>query len=196
MIGEGLHEVPPGCVAMVVTHLEMKAPARLRGAPLPEGLTFRAVAPDLAWYRDIFDRVGRDWLWFGRRQLPDAALTAILEDPGVRLFTLEKAGRAEALLELDFRQENECELAYFGLTDALIGSGAGGFLMDRAIEGAWQEGIRRFHVHTCTLDSPQALNFYIRSGFTPYRRQVEVAEDPRLAGLLPEGSAPQVPLIR
>ena len=67
--------------------------------------------------------------------------------------------------------------------------------MERALDLAWAAPIDRFHVHTCSLDSPAALAFYIRSGFTPYARQVEVADDPRLTGALPRDAAPQVPIL-
>ncbi len=197
MIRDGLHDVPQGKVAMVVTHLEMHTPAPMRPVPTPDGVTFRQVQPDVAWYRDIFMRVGAlDWLWYGRLSLADADLNAILTDPNVAFYTLTRDGVDEAMLELDFRQNGDCELAYFGLTSSLIGSGSGRFLMNKAIELAWAKPIKRFHVHTCTIDSEQALSFYIRSGFTPYRRQVEIDDDPRLTGLLPETAAPHVPLIR
>lgn len=197
MLTDGLHEVPKGKVAMVVTHLEMLKAAPLRPVPAPDGVTFRQVKPDLTWYRDIFKRVGAiDWLWYGRLTLSDIELTAILNNPKIDHYTLTREGRDEAMLELDFRQDGECELAYFGLTSNLIGSGAGRFLMNKAIELAWEKPIKRFHVHTCTFDSHQALSFYIRSGFTPYRRQIEIDDDPRLIGLLPETAAPHIPLIR
>lgn len=196
MLGDGLFDVPAGKVAVVITHLEMTAPAPTRDIALPEGITFRQVTPDLAWYRDIFDRVGAPWLWTARRMLDDAALMAILSDPQVAFYTLSRDGRAEALLELDFRHEGACELAYFGLTPALIGAGAGRYLMNQAIRHAWAAPIRRFHVHTCTNDSPHALAFYMRSGFTPYRRQIEIEDDPRLSGILPKDTAPHIPLLR
>ncbi len=196
MIADGLHDVPAGKIAMVVTHLEMLAPATPRDVTLPQGISFRAVSPDPDWYRDIFDRVGSPWLWYGRRSLDNDGLNDILQDPGVTLHTLRKDGRDEALLELDFRQEGECELAYFGLTEALIGTGAGRFLMNEAIRLAWAAPITRLHVHTCTIDSQQALNFYMRSGFKPYKRQVEIDDDPRLVGLLPPSKGPHVPIIR
>ena len=118
-----------------------------------------------------------------------------LNDPLVHLFTLSLNGRDEALLELDFREEGACELAYFGLTRELIGYGAGRFLMNEAIARAWAQPISRFHVHTCTLDSPQALGFYRRSGFVPVRQQLEVDDDPRLSGLVPTDVAPNVPIF-
>lgn len=196
MISDGLHDVPPGKVAMVVTHLEMHAAPPLSDLQLPDGVSFRAVDPDPAWYRDIFDRVGAPWLWYGRRALSDDALMDILKHPDVHLFTLEKNGRAEAILELDFRVKGDCELAYFGLTDQLIGTGAGRYLMNEATRRAWQQPITRFHVHTCTIDSQQALSFYQRSGFIAYKQQVEIDDDPRLAGLLPPDAGPHVPLLR
>ncbi len=197
MLTDGFHKVPLGKVATVVTHLEMQAAAPLRPVALPDGLELRQVTPDLDWYRDIFTRVGgQDWLWFGRLAMADEMLQAILDDPKVTFHTLSQDGRDEALLELDFRTQGECELAYFGLTSALIGSGAGRYLMNEAISMAWAQPISRFHVHTCTFDSPQAVDFYKRSGFAPYQQEIEIADDPRQIGLLPENAAPHVPLLR
>ncbi|MDO6730719.1 GNAT family N-acetyltransferase [Marinovum sp. 2_MG-2023] len=197
MLVDGFHDVPKGKVAAVVTHLEMRSPPVPKSAALPAGLTIsRVTDPDVTWYRDLFCRVGgQDWLWFSRLRLDDAALSAVLGDPGTEVFTVDVAGRAEGLLELDFRVTGECELAYFGLTSALIGKGAGRALMTFAIERAFGRPIERFHVHTCTLDSPQALGFYRRSGFTPIRQQIEIADDPRLIGDLPRDAGPHVPVF-
>ncbi|MFT6675619.1 MAG: GNAT superfamily N-acetyltransferase [Sulfitobacter sp.] len=197
MITDGLHDLPARKIATIVTHLEMQHPAPMRDVPAPENVDFTPFQPDADRYRDLFTRVGgTDWLWYGRLQMGLADLSRILNDPKVGFYTLRLNGQDEALLELDFRQEGQCELAYFGLTSKLIGSGAGRFLMNKAIALAWQQPITRFHVHTCTLDSPQALSFYIRSGFTPYRQQVEIEDDPRLKGILPEEAAPHVPVFR
>lgn len=195
MLSDGFHGVPAGKVAMVVTHLEMTAKPAPRGAALPDGLTFTELPRDPDVYRDLFRRVGRDWLWFGRLLMEDLALCAILESDSVGLWTITKDGVPEAILELDWREARACELAYFGLTPRLIGTGAGAFLMDRATELAWSRDIARFHVHTCTLDSPQAIGFYERSGFTPVRREIEVADDPRALGIYTEDAAPHVPRI-
>lgn len=195
MLNDGFHDVPDGKLAMVVTHLEMRAPAPLREVSLPDGLRLQQVTPTLDWYRDIFRRVGQDWLWFGRLKKSDAELQAQLSDPDTVFYTLTKDRQDEALLELKFTAEGTCELAYFGLTPALIGSGAGRYLMNHAIRTAWGRPISRLHLHTCTLDSPQALPFYIRSGFTPFKRQVEIADDPRLINLLDKDNGVHVPII-
>jgi GNAT superfamily N-acetyltransferase len=194
-LDDGYHDLPRGKLAMVVTHLQMKARTPLRNVQQPEGTEFEPLPRDPGVYRDVMRRVGQDWLWFGRLELDDLALCAIIESEAVDIWTLRCDGRPEAILELDFRTPGECELAYFGVTPLLIGTGAGAWLMDRTIELAWAQDIARLHVHTCTLDSPQALEFYVRSGFTPYKRQIEIADDPRRRGLYPETAAPQIPLL-
>ncbi len=196
LLPDGYHDVPTGSLAAVVTYLEMTtaAPARPERAAAP--WTLRPVAqPALDWYRDLYRRVGADWLWSSRLSLTDAELSAALGAAGVVVHALAVDGRDEGLLELDFRVHGECELVFFGVTPALVGHGAGRWLMNRAVALAWAQPIGRLWLHTCTLDAPEALPFYLRSGFVPYARKVEVYDDPRLAGVLPLTAAPQVPLI-
>ncbi|MDX1541865.1 MAG: GNAT family N-acetyltransferase [Geminicoccaceae bacterium] len=196
ILRDGVFEVPPGKLVECITHLEMTS----RPAPRPErpGASFeleRVERPDPGWYRELFRRVGTDWLWVSRLLLDDDTLGAIIGNPAVRVFALRSAGREEGLLELDFRVAGECELAFFGLTGRLIGRGAGRWLMNRALDLAWAEPIDRFWVHTCSFDHPAALAFYVRSGFRAFRREVEIADDPRLAGLLPRDAAPHIPIV-
>ena len=190
-----MHGVPAGHTASVVTHLEMKfQPDQRVEADLDLELT-RFPTPDPDWYLALFRKVGAPWLWFGRLVMQPTELKELLSHSKVHVYVLRCQGEDEGLLELDFRQDGECELAYFGLTTGMVGSGAGRWLMNRAIRLAWAENITRFHVHTCTLDHPAALDFYQRSGFIPYKREIEIAPDPRLTGLLPRDCAAHVPLI-
>jgi GNAT superfamily N-acetyltransferase len=99
------------------------------------------------------------------------------------------------MIELDFREPNECELAFIGLVPELSGKGHGRWLLAEAVRRAWREGVDRVHVHTCSLDHPAALTAYRRAGFTPYKRAIERFRDPRLLGILPKECAPQVPLL-
>jgi GNAT superfamily N-acetyltransferase len=195
ILPDGYSDVPPGKIAAVVTHLEMTERPALR--PDPEGAwTLRRVpSPDLDWFRDLYRRVGEEWLWFSRLQMADAELAAIIRSPMVDVHALVHEGRDKGLLELDFRDAGQCELAFFGVTADLIGCGAGRWLMNHALELAWSRPVQRVWVHTCTLDHPSALAFYQRSGFRPFRRQIEIADDPRLDGTAPRSAAKHVPMI-
>lgn len=188
--------VPRGKLPEVVTYLEMTArpPAR------PDATTMhcelrREQHADLGWYREFFRRIGGPYLWASRLALNDAELRTILDDPHVEFSVLLAGGDEAGILELDFRTPRECELRFFGVRTDLIGHGIGRWLMNRAIERAWSEPIGRFWVHTCTLDHPSAVPFYMRSGFVPYKREVEINEDPRVLGLLPKTMAPGIPSL-
>jgi GNAT superfamily N-acetyltransferase len=122
-------------------------------------------------------------------------LRAILHSDAVEVYALSANGIDEGLLELDFRDSGQCELAFFGLTSVVQGQGAGRWLMNRALQRAWDQPIGRLWVHTCSHDHPEALGFYLRSGFIPYARRVEVADDPRLTGLIPRTAAAGIPVI-
>ena len=139
--------------------------------------------------------MGTDWLWFSRLVMADEKLQAILDNPQVEFLALRKDGRDVGILELDFSKPAECELAFFGLAVEVVGTGVGRTLMNEAIARAWSRPIKRFWVHTCTLDHPAALDFYRRSGFVPYAFQVEVFADPRLTGILPRDCSRHVPLL-
>lgn len=188
--------VEPGMVATIVTHLEMLD--RPRPAPIPAAplRLVRWKTPDPDAYRTLFRRVGEPWLWFSRLVMPDATLRAIIHHPDVEVYAVTDPRGAEVgLLELDFRSAPDCELSFFGLAPGLTGKGFGQWLMAQAKSLAWRKGVDRFWVHTCTLDSPAALGFYIKAGFVPYAREVETFADPRLAGILPRDAAPHVPLL-
>lgn len=191
-----LTPVEPGMVATIVTHLEMRD--RPRPAPIPPA-PLRLTPwkqPDLNAYRTLFRRVGAPWLWFSRLVMADSALATILHDPAVEIFAVtDPRGTEVGLLELDFRSLPDCELSFCGLVPELNGKGLGRWLMAQAKSLAWRKGVERFWVHTCTLDSPAALGFYIKSGFVPYAREIETFADPRLAGILPRDAAPHAPLL-
>ena len=195
-IPDGYHAVPRGKLAGVQTYLQMTAKPPLR--PAPEGASWRVERlgrEDVQRYRDLFHHVGDEYLWASRLVAPDEELEAALVDPRVEIYALTVEGRDEGILELDFRVERECELSLFGVAVALLHSGAGRWLMNRGIELAWQHPIDRFWLHTCTLDHPNALEFYKRTGFEPYRRAVEVYDDPRYLGLTRSDAAPHVPIL-
>lgn len=196
IIPEGYHDIPPGHLANVATYLEMRQAAPLRPEPLQPGLLLeRLTKPRTDEFRALFRAVGEDFIWSSRLEMPEDELAALIANPDLHVYAAVADGRRVGLLELDFRQMPECELSFFGLAPSHVGNGAGRWLMNRAITLAFEKPITRFFVHTCTLDHPAALAFYIRSGFTPYKRQVEVMADPRLTGILPRTAAPQVPLI-
>jgi len=188
-----LTEVPPGHLGAVVTYLEMtERPGAAPIPPSPLRMERRdTIDPDR--YRALFRMVGARWLWFSRLRMGDAELAATIAE--VHVVT-DEAGADRGLVELDFREPGECLIRFLALSPELAGRGNGRWLFAETLARAWREDVRRVSVHTCTLDHPAALPAYLRAGFVAVRRALETFPDPRLAGLLPEETAPQVPLIR
>jgi GNAT superfamily N-acetyltransferase len=182
-------------LAAVVTYLEMRTRPQVEVPPSTLDLQ-RIANPEAEQYRELFRLVGAPWLWFSRLVLDDSRLGPIIGDPQVELYVaLDGNGRQVGMLELDFREPGQCELAFVGLVPDLSGLGHGRWLLAEAVSRAWKDGVSRVHVHTCSLDHPAALSAYRRAGFTPYKREVERFPDPRLLGFLPKDCAPQVPLL-
>lgn len=193
----GTTDLPPGKIAAVVTSLEMFAqPPERPDPPGTEGFSLdRIDGSDIDRYLDIYRLLGERWMWFSRLVKPRSELAAILSDPAVELYAARFEGRDVGLLELDFRETGEGELTFFGLDEPVVGKGAGRWLMNRALALAWAKPIKRFWVHTCTIDHPGAISFYQRSGFKVFKRGIEIDDDPRLRGQMRADSVPHHPVI-
>lgn len=193
---DGYYELPKGKLANVVTCLEMSAKPPAKDTCLPDGFSLRRFSSaDLATFRTLFKAIGEDLMWFSRLFLSDEKLSAILNNPQIESFALCQNYEPVGMLELNFTDMPNCELAFFGLTKDKIGLGLGRCLMNIAISKAWEKPINRFWVHTCHFDHPTAVTFYKRSGFTPYSLMVEIHDDPRQTGHMARTASPHVALI-
>ncbi|HYJ82973.1 MAG TPA: GNAT family N-acetyltransferase [Allosphingosinicella sp.] len=187
-----LTQIPEGHVGAVVTYLEMserRAPGPLPDSPLR---LERWSEPEPARYRLLFERVGAPWLWYSRLLMDDERLRS---EMGEVHAVVDRSGVEVGMIELDFRTPELCLIRFLGLVPELAGRGHGRWLFARTLALAWRPGIRRVAVNTCTLDHPAALKAYLAAGFTAVGRAFESFPDPRLEGLLPPGSAPQIPSI-
>jgi GNAT superfamily N-acetyltransferase len=174
------HQPPPradGRLPITVTHLEM-VPADWTRRGLPPDIDValeRVAAPTAAFYRDLYDQVGRPWLWYERRLLSDAALSTLLAQPGHELHVARHDGALVGYFEL-----TADELVFFGLTLGYVGRRIGPWLLDRAIERAFARGTARLVLNTNTLDHPRALETYRRAGFRPVHSESRELQDPRV----------------
>lgn len=190
---DGSVDLPRGKIAAIATYLEMCSPPP--GDEPELGGALERITTDIARYRGLYGRIGEPWLWFTRAVMTDTALGRIIADRSVEALAFVQDGADVALVELDFRREDECELVFFGLVPEASGRGLGPKLLQVAIRRAFARSISRLWLHTCTLDHPAAMAVYMRAGFTPYRRAIEIADDPRLSGHLPAAAAPFFPSL-
>jgi len=192
---EGLPlEVPKGHVATVTTHLQMLEKPLLPWIPSDLSLE-KWTKPVVADYLALFRKVGEPWLWASRLLMAEADVQAVIHHPGIDIQLVRNDNMVVGFIELDFRKTGQCEIAFFGLVTEMNGKGHGRWMMNQALERAWQDGIERVWLHTCTQDSPRALPFYQQCGFRIFKQQLDMMPDPRLSGHLPETAAPHVPIF-
>lgn len=192
----GYTNLPPGKLAAVVTYLEMRRPQPAAASPAESAFVIRKLTkPDIDWYRALYREIGEPWLWFSRLRMSDDELRAIIHNPSVDVFALSHEGTDGGLLEFDRRQASDIEIAFFGVVPRLLGKRAGRALLQHCLPLAWAHQPQRIWLHTCTLDHPGALAFYRKAGFIPYRRAIEIADDPRLTGDSPRTAAPDIPIL-
>lgn len=176
---------PTTRAAVTVTFLRMERPPAGPARPLPPGASLvRPARPSVAFYRYLYDTVGGPHLWWLRRVATDAALAALLADPGVAVHVLYRDGEPAGFFELDGRALPSVNLAYFGLVPHAIGQGLGSAFLRAAVDAAWGwRGARAMTVNTCTADHPRALPGYLRAGFQPTRTVREVWDIPNRLGI-------------
>jgi len=200
-VGRG-EKLPPGKLRQVVTFMEMTAPPWGDGPPSanePPGADVSVALlgeVSLDQYRTLHRVVGEPWLWWERLAMTDAALAAILGDPAIEVRYLHVGDEVAGFSELDKSDAGDVKLAYFGVAPSFIGGGLGRFLLHETLVAAWASRPRRVWFHTCDHDHPNALQFYRRACFRPYRTEEVVIDDPRGLGLLPVDAAPQIPLAQ
>ncbi len=162
-----------------VTYLEMKAPVRVH-APMPTRprlALMAAASMPVAFYRYLYEQVGRDYHWYLRRVMDDEQLSAIIHAETTHLHVLYADGSPAGFFELDLsRMPEEVELAYFGLCRDFTGMGLGKWFLATAIAAAWDHKPEKVSVHTNTLDHPRALPLYQRMGFEPVGTGEETVE--------------------
>ncbi len=129
-LADGHVDVEPGRLAAVVTCLEMRDKPTLPDRPQLSGVSIRRVTcPDFGWYCALFISIGARWLWFSRLAVSDDELCAILSRPAVEVYSLAAGSQECGLLEIDFREGSDVELALLGLVPGMTGKGLGGLLL-------------------------------------------------------------------
>lgn len=164
-------------------YLEMREPAQLRRARVPEPapLILQAQAPLPMLNRFLYSAVGGHWHWRDRLGWSYARWMQYLDRPEVQTWVLYQRGTPAGYIELEQQAGAEVEIAYFGLMREFIGQGLGGHLLTTGIERAWAMGATRVWVHTCTLDGPTALANYEARGMVRYKDETHTVERPEAA---------------
>jgi GNAT superfamily N-acetyltransferase len=161
-------------MSITTTYVEMFAHyGQSIAAPVPGLAVIHARKPTVAYYRFLYNSVGRDWNWTSRGKLSDADLARLIQDPREDMHVLFVEGVPAGFAELDRRVADEIELVQFGLVPEFIGQGLGKYFLQWTIDKAFSYRPKRFWLHTCTDDHPAALPNYLKAGFVIYKTETK-----------------------
>ena len=136
----------------------------------------KIACPELG--RFLYTAVGRAWRWSDRLNWAHSTWLAHLERPQVEVWIAYLGGVIAGYVELEHQPEESVEIAYFGLLRQFMGRGIGGLLLSDSVERAFHNGANRVWLHTCSLDSPQAMENYRARGFVLFNEETELVEVP------------------
>lgn len=136
----------------------------------------RIASPELG--RFLYTAVGRSWGWTDRLSWSYSKWLAHLERPEVEVWIAHVGGVIAGYVELERQPGESVEIAYFGLLSQFMGRGIGGLLLSDTVERAFRTGARRVWLHTCSLDSPRALENYKARGFKLFKEETSLKDVP------------------
>lgn len=151
---------------LVTYHLKMSHRAQFKPALANDasGVSITPIAPDVSFYRYLYDGVGDTFGWRDRRLMTDADLEAAISAANISIYVMYVDGVPGGYFELGHYGDHT-QIEYFGLRPKFHGRGLGKHLLTAAIDKAWESGARTIGVHTCNLDSDSALPNYLKRGF-------------------------------
>jgi GNAT superfamily N-acetyltransferase len=167
-------------VDVVRTYLELRSPEHLRRAPLedPRVRFVRREGIAVSNYRRLYREVGARWHWHDRNAWSDEQVAEHLARPAITVWECMVGEETAGFFELERRDDGSVEISYFGLLASFIGRGIGKTMLTRAADEAWALGAARVWLHTCTLDSPNALPNYKARGFREFKQERFVEQLP------------------
>lgn len=141
-----------------------------------EKIEIKPISNDIFQQWMLFVGVGLPWRWYSRMGWSPDEWNNYFENNDSRAFLAFRENQLIGYFELLFGVQNEVEITFFGLFPRHIGAGYGGYLLSHAIETAWNSGVSKVWLHTCTSDHKSALSNYIARGFKIVK-ETEAEED-------------------
>ena len=120
----------------------------------------------------FYKNIGKKHKWIDRLVWTENQWIDYVSSEKVKTYVLKYKGDLAGFFELIFHsEENEVEIAYFGILEEFQNKKLGSYLLSQAIQKSFKRDINRVWVHTCSLDHKNALNNYIARGMKIFKTE-------------------------
>ena len=118
----------------------------------------------------FYKQIGKRHQWIDRLIWQDKDWLKYISNENLRTYIFKRENDLVGYFELIFNN-NDCEIAYFGILEEFIGKGYGGFLLSEALKIGFKKA-NRIWVHTCSLDHPNAIENYKSRGMKIFKTEI------------------------
>lgn len=120
----------------------------------------------------FYKNIGKKHKWTDRLVWTEAQWIDYTSSKKVKTYIFKYQNDLAGFFELIFHSnENEVEIAYFGLLEEFQNKKLGSYLLSQAIKKSFNSKINRVWVHTCSLDHKNALKNYIARGMKIFKSE-------------------------
>ena len=121
----------------------------------------------------FYKNIGKKHKWVDRLIWSEEQWINYVSNKNVKTYVLKKKDDFVGFFELIIHLENnEVEIAYFGILEEYQNKKLGSFLLSEAIKKSFKKNINRVWLHTCSLDHRNALNNYIARGMKIFKEEI------------------------
>ena len=121
----------------------------------------------------FYKNIGKNHKWVDRLTWSEENWINYVSNKSVRSYVLKFNNDLVGFFELIFHPENnETEIAYFGILEEYQNKKLGSYLLSEAIKKSFENKVNRVWVHTCSLDHKNALSNYISRGMKIFKTEI------------------------
>ena len=144
------------------------------GKKLSNDYSLNLVDPiDFQLNKFFYKNIGNSHEWVDRLTWSEEKWINYVSSEKVKSYVFKHKDDLVGFFELIFHLENnEIEIAYFGILEEYQNKKLGSYLLSEAIKKSFKNNVNRVWVHTCSLDHKNALNNYISRGMKVFKTEI------------------------
>ena len=121
----------------------------------------------------FYKNIGKKHKWVDRLSWSEEKWINYVSSEKVKSYIFKHNDDLVGFFELIFHKENnETEIAYFGILEEYQNKKLGSYLLSEAIKKSFVDNSKRVWLHTCSLDHKNALRNYISRGMKIFKSEI------------------------
>tara|TARA_B100000941_G_C28489926_1_gene547257 strand:- start:581 stop:1087 length:507 start_codon:yes stop_codon:yes gene_type:complete len=155
-------------------YLEIKNKKDIISSSIPKNFSSLEVeqVDDFQINKFFYKQIGKKHRWIDRLLWTDQTWKNYVSNKFVETFVLRNKENFMGFFERIYNPENnDFEIAYFGILEEYQKKKCGGYLLTFALKNSFNKLPKRVWVHTCSLDHKNAIKNYLARGMRVFKEE-------------------------